>query len=310
MSLTHRERQIARLVSEGLSNKEIARELNVSRGTVKVHLYNIFQKLEISNRTVLATIALLRGPAGFTTLSLAALAFAILSDVKASAANDTPPDDDSAAHKDLEHPALEIWKKAILRHVIVAESGEPWVLTQSESSTKESQVTHPAARMNGLQAAEQAALSHIGRGHGPIGSSSPSRFISPLLQAINNIQIGSPTAQQKSPPLEFTPNPITGHGGYGTFVMNGAGMVIYALGNSHAAVQAFEPGETLIDGSTVAAIDGAPQVATITIHGPGKVDPADVDSLASGPFPRTPIRRSRLGPLDTTATREKEMPAK
>ncbi len=138
--------------------------------------------------------------------------------------------------------------------------------------------------MNGLQAAEQAALSHIGRGHGPIGSSSPSRFISPLLQAINNIQIGSPTAQQKSPPLEFTPNPITGHGGYGTFVMNGAGMVIYALGNSHAAVQAFEPGETLIDGSTVAAIDGAPQVATITIHGPGKVDPADVDSLASGPF--------------------------
>ena len=66
--LTHRESQIVRLVSEGLSNKEIARKLNVSQGTVKVHLYNIFQKLEISNRTVLATIAVLRGPAGFTTL--------------------------------------------------------------------------------------------------------------------------------------------------------------------------------------------------------------------------------------------------
>ena len=54
--LTHRERQIVRLVCDGLSNKEIARQLNVSRGTVKVHLHNIFQKLEISNRTVLATL--------------------------------------------------------------------------------------------------------------------------------------------------------------------------------------------------------------------------------------------------------------
>ena len=87
--LTDRERQIMRLVSEGLSNKEIARQLNVSQGTVKVHLYNIFQKLEISNRTVLATIALLQRSAGFGTLSLAALAFAISSDAKASDTNDT-----------------------------------------------------------------------------------------------------------------------------------------------------------------------------------------------------------------------------
>jgi DNA-binding NarL/FixJ family response regulator len=41
--LTHRERQIVRLVSEGMSNKEIARQLNVSLGTVKVHLHNVFQ---------------------------------------------------------------------------------------------------------------------------------------------------------------------------------------------------------------------------------------------------------------------------
>ena len=87
--LTDRERQIMRLVSDGLSNKEIARQLNVSQGTVKVHLYNMFQKLEISNRTVLATIALLQRSAGFGTLSLAALAFAISSDAKASDTNDT-----------------------------------------------------------------------------------------------------------------------------------------------------------------------------------------------------------------------------
>jgi len=58
--LTARERQIMRLVSEGLSNKEIGRRLNITDGTIKVHLHHIFQKLEISNRTVLAALAILR----------------------------------------------------------------------------------------------------------------------------------------------------------------------------------------------------------------------------------------------------------
>jgi two-component system nitrate/nitrite response regulator NarL len=56
-ALTPRERQIMRLVSEGLSNKEIGRRLNIVDGTMKVHLHNIFQKLEIRNRTVLAALA-------------------------------------------------------------------------------------------------------------------------------------------------------------------------------------------------------------------------------------------------------------
>jgi len=279
--LTHRESQIVRLVSEGLSNKEIARKLNVSQGTVKVHLYNIFQKLEISNRTVLATIAVLRGPAGFTTLSLAALAFAILSDVKASA-NDALLDNDSATIKDPEHPIFELWKKAILRHVIVTDPGDTFALTQRSSSSKESQVTH-SAKMEGLQAAEQVALSNFGKGYGPIGSSTPSLFISPLLQAINNSQTCSPTAQQQLPSLEFASNPIRSHGGYGTFAMTAAGAGLYALDNSHAAAQAFEPGETLIAASTVAIMGLTTQVATIAIHGASKVDPDDPDGLAPGP---------------------------
>jgi two-component system nitrate/nitrite response regulator NarL len=56
--LTERERQIMRLVSEGLSNKAIARRLNIGDGTIKVHLHNIFQKLEINNRTLLAAFAI------------------------------------------------------------------------------------------------------------------------------------------------------------------------------------------------------------------------------------------------------------
>jgi DNA-binding NarL/FixJ family response regulator len=53
-SLTSREQEIAALVAEGLSNKEIARKAGISEGTVKLHLHNIYQKLGVSNRTALA----------------------------------------------------------------------------------------------------------------------------------------------------------------------------------------------------------------------------------------------------------------
>jgi DNA-binding NarL/FixJ family response regulator len=56
--LTDREREIMRLVAEGLPNKVIARRLSVSQGTIKVHLHHIYRKLEINNRTVLATLAM------------------------------------------------------------------------------------------------------------------------------------------------------------------------------------------------------------------------------------------------------------
>ena len=56
--LTNREHQIMCLVSEGLSNKEIGRRLNISDGTIKVHLHHIYEKLEISNRTALAALAI------------------------------------------------------------------------------------------------------------------------------------------------------------------------------------------------------------------------------------------------------------
>ena len=55
--LTERERQIVKLVSSGLSNKEVGRQLNLRAGTIKVHLHNIYQKLEINNRTTLTALA-------------------------------------------------------------------------------------------------------------------------------------------------------------------------------------------------------------------------------------------------------------
>ena len=55
-TLTRREMEIARLVCRGYSNKMIARELDSSAGTVKIHLQNIYQKLQIANRTALASL--------------------------------------------------------------------------------------------------------------------------------------------------------------------------------------------------------------------------------------------------------------
>jgi DNA-binding NarL/FixJ family response regulator len=43
--LSPRELEVALLVSRGLSNKEIARELRLSDGTVKLHVHSIFLKL-------------------------------------------------------------------------------------------------------------------------------------------------------------------------------------------------------------------------------------------------------------------------
>jgi DNA-binding NarL/FixJ family response regulator len=54
MTLTSRELEVALLVAEGLSNKEIARRLDRSEGTVKIHLHNIYEKLGVRNRTSLA----------------------------------------------------------------------------------------------------------------------------------------------------------------------------------------------------------------------------------------------------------------
>src|SRR5215472_11537452 len=53
-SLTLREANIAHLVSKGLRNKEIARELQVSEGTVKMHLHHIYEKFQLGGRTQLA----------------------------------------------------------------------------------------------------------------------------------------------------------------------------------------------------------------------------------------------------------------
>ncbi len=51
VGLTRREREILALVSEGYSNRELAKMIWVTEQTVKFHLSNIYRKLDVSNRT-------------------------------------------------------------------------------------------------------------------------------------------------------------------------------------------------------------------------------------------------------------------
>jgi DNA-binding NarL/FixJ family response regulator len=55
--LTPQEMTIVRMVAGGLRNKEIADKLHISEGTVKVHLHNIFEKLQMDSRLALLRYA-------------------------------------------------------------------------------------------------------------------------------------------------------------------------------------------------------------------------------------------------------------
>ena len=55
-ALSPREREVALVIARGLANKEIARELGLSEGTVKQHVHSIFLKLGMRSRHTLITL--------------------------------------------------------------------------------------------------------------------------------------------------------------------------------------------------------------------------------------------------------------
>jgi len=59
--LTEREIDVLKAVAQGMSNKEIGKALNISAGTVQVHLRNIFSKLGVNGRTEAVTFAISQG---------------------------------------------------------------------------------------------------------------------------------------------------------------------------------------------------------------------------------------------------------
>ena len=63
-SLTPREIEVLRLLSQGQTNPQIAQNLLVSRGTVKIHVQHIISKLGVSDRTQSAVRAIEAGLLG------------------------------------------------------------------------------------------------------------------------------------------------------------------------------------------------------------------------------------------------------
>lgn len=55
--LSSREREIVRLVATGLRNRAVAERLSISEGTVKVHMHNIYEKLDVNGRVELTNYA-------------------------------------------------------------------------------------------------------------------------------------------------------------------------------------------------------------------------------------------------------------
>jgi DNA-binding CsgD family transcriptional regulator len=54
------ESEVAQLAASGISNPEIAERVFIARSTVKMHLSNVYRKLEVSNRVGLAAAVALR----------------------------------------------------------------------------------------------------------------------------------------------------------------------------------------------------------------------------------------------------------
>lgn len=63
-ALTRRELEVLRLVADGLSNKEIAGSLFITEGTVKNHVHNALEKLQLENRTQAAAYIVRKGLGG------------------------------------------------------------------------------------------------------------------------------------------------------------------------------------------------------------------------------------------------------
>jgi DNA-binding NarL/FixJ family response regulator len=59
--LTPREIDIVRMIAQGLRNKAIADRLSISEGTVKIHLHNVYEKLQIDGRLALMLYAQNKG---------------------------------------------------------------------------------------------------------------------------------------------------------------------------------------------------------------------------------------------------------
>lgn len=89
--LSEREIEILQLVATGVSNKEIAQQLLISANTVKVHLRNIFAKINVASRTEATLYAIRAGLVQMDTLVNSALPIPLETSAPPPIAQDYPP---------------------------------------------------------------------------------------------------------------------------------------------------------------------------------------------------------------------------
>ena len=289
--LTGREREIMRLVSEGLSNKAIARRLNISQGTIKVHLHHIYQKLEINNRTVLAALAISQRYGGFGMLSLAALTFAAMDDVQAADPNESNGTIVASSSREDVMLTYGISGGTVGETVLdgvaydVSRTGFYGTLYLNSATGVHAYVPSNDA-LNALTAPTTETFT-VSVSDGTLSASQTYK----VTIGVANAALDTPTATGKliDSDVDNTANTFTAvssprpsSGGYGTFMMTAAGAWTYTLDNANSAVQALDVGDILTDTFTVTTADGSKQVVTVTIRGSTDADPNDFDNLAWG----------------------------
>jgi len=226
--LTEQEREVMRLVAQGLSNKAIARQLNVSPGTIKVRLKHIFEKLEINNRSELTALALSQRYGGIGVL--AAVIFAAMDEGRAASPNSV-----GAGHMVTD------------TLTVMAADGTVEVVTIIINRPKEpsgASGTMTRAVIKARSAANAVAATPT--------------WTSKLVDSSVDITGSTLTSAAFNAPRQSS-------GSYGAFMTAAVAVWIYVIDIIHSAAKALDIGHSAADASTSAAANGTTELATLTV---------------------------------------------